>query len=77
MSNHPESTQDKRARRRVAYRTSVIVAIVLAVLTGIEYFVALSTSSAIIMFLIALLKAYAVVVYFMHVARLWTPEGEH
>lgn len=76
MSGHA-SPEEKQQKRSAAYRLSVTVAIILAVLTVIEYFAALITSSAIIMFLIGLLKAYAVVVYFMHVARLWLPEGEH
>lgn len=76
MSAHA-SVEEKRKRRSAAYRVSVTVAIVLAVITIVEYYLALITSSAIIMFLIGLLKAYAIVVYFMHVARLWSPEGAH
>ena len=53
------------------------MAIVLAILTVIEYFVGLATPSAIILLLFGLIKGYAVVVYFMHVSRLWSPQGGH
>ena len=77
MSAHFSSPEEKQERKSKAYRASIMTAIILAVLTVIEYFVALVTGSAIIMMLIGLLKAYFVVVTFMHVARLWLPEGEH
>jgi hypothetical protein len=64
-------------KRAAAYRLSTTIALVLAVLTGIEYFVALYSASAVIMFLIGLAKAYFVVNYFMHIARLWRTEGGH
>lgn len=78
MSENAEAaTTQKSRKRRTAYGMSAGVAIALAILTVIEYFVALFTPSAIVLFLIALVKGYAVVVFFMHVARLWKPEGEH
>jgi len=69
--------RSKSQRKAKAYRLSTTVAIVLAILTLVEYFVGLATPSAIILMLFGLLKGYAVVVYFMHVSRLWSPEGEH
>lgn len=77
MSAHFSSPEEKQERKSKAYRASILTAIILAVLTVIEYFVALVTPSAIILLLMGLLKAYFVVVNFMHVARLWKPEGEH
>lgn len=77
MSAHFSSPEEKQERKSKAYRASIITAIILAVLTVIEYFIALVTPSAIILLLMGLLKAYFVVVNFMHVARLWKPEGEH
>jgi len=64
-------------RRAAAYRLSATVALVLAVLTVIEYYAAVYLNSTIILFLIALLKAVAVLQYFMHVSRLWSQEGGH
>ncbi|MCB0084523.1 MAG: cytochrome C oxidase subunit IV family protein [Caldilineaceae bacterium] len=69
--------RSKSQRRSKAYRLSATVAIVLAILTVIEYFVGLATPSAIILLLFGLIKGYAVVVYFMHVSRLWSPQGGH
>lgn len=78
MSTHVGGNERSKSQRRAkAYRLSTTVAIVLAILTVVEYFIGLATPSAIILMLIGLLKAYAVVVYFMHVSRLWSSEGEH
>lgn len=70
---------DKRA---AAYRASVTVGIVLAILTVVEYFAAvymeqLQMDSTVVLFLLALFKAVAVLNYFMHVSRLWRQEEEH
>lgn len=77
MSAHFSSPEEKQERKSKAYRASIITAIILAILTVIEYFAALVTGSALILMLLGLMKAYFVVVNFMHVARLWKPEGEH
>ena len=69
--------QNRKKKRNAAYRLSITVAIALAVITGIEYVAGLFTTSAIIMFLIGLVKAYLVVVYFMHVRRVWAGEEGH
>jgi hypothetical protein len=65
---------DKRA---AAYRLSVTVALVLAVLTVVEYFVGLYFPSTVLLMLLALFKAVAVLNYFMHVSRLWRQEEGH
>jgi hypothetical protein len=54
-----------------------MIALTLAVLTIIEFYVAISLDSAIFLMLIALFKAVIVVQAYMHVSRLWSPEGEH
>ena len=61
-------------KRRAAYRVSTTVALILAVLTIIEYFVALYINTASVMMGIGLMKAYCVVHYFMHISRLWSEE---
>lgn len=66
-----------RESRAAAYRLSATVALVLAVLTIIEYYAALHFNSTIVLFLLALFKAVAVLNYFMHVSRLWTQEEGH
>ena len=68
---------DHKQTRGAAYRHSATVALVLAALTIIEIFIALYLESAALLMLVATLKAILVVKYFMHVSRLWTPEGEH
>ena len=63
--------------RAAAYRLSATVALVLAVLTGVEYFVAQDFPSTVLLLLLGLFKAVAVVNYFMHISRLWRQEGSH
>lgn len=63
--------------RATAYRRSALVALVLAVLTIIEYYAAIHFNSTVVLFLLALFKAVAVLNYFMHVSRLWTQPEEH
>ncbi|MBV7332897.1 hypothetical protein KFU94_32665 [Chloroflexi bacterium TSY] len=75
MSSHSANAVSKRERRSAAYRLSITVALILGVVTVIEYFAALVTSSAIILLLLGLVKGYAVVVYFMHISRLWSDDG--
>lgn len=64
-------------KRSAAYRQSVTVAIVLAILTIVEYFAAIYMPSTVILMLLALFKAVAVLNYFMHVSRLWKQEEGH
>lgn len=64
-------------KRSAAYRTSVMVGVVLAILTIVEYFAALYMPSTVVLFLLALFKAVAVLNYFMHVSRLWRQEEGH
>ena len=64
-------------KRAAAYRLSATVALVLAVLTGVEYFVSQEFPSTVLLLLLGLFKAVAVVNYFMHISRLWRQEGSH
>lgn len=62
--------------RTAAYRRSTTVALVLALLTVIEFFAALYFNTIVVLMLLALFKAVLVLNYFMHVSRLWTPDEE-
>jgi cytochrome c oxidase subunit 4 len=63
--------------KRPAYRQILLVFLVLAVLTAIEFTLAINLDNAAVpLFLIALVKAGLIVQYFMHVYRLWREE-EH
>jgi heme/copper-type cytochrome/quinol oxidase subunit 4 len=64
-------------KRAAAYRLSVTVGLVLAILTVIEYFAAIYWPSTVVLMLLALFKAVAVLNYFMHVSRLWRQEEGH
>ena len=70
MSSHKKTKSDK-------VRTSLMVAAVLAVLTVVEYCVALVYSGAGVLLLMGLVKAFLVVNFYMHISRLWAPEEGH
>ena len=70
------NTETRPKRKSGVYRQGIIVALVLAVLTIIQYFAALYLPNAIILMLLALAKGYLVVQYFMHISSLWS-EGDH
>jgi heme/copper-type cytochrome/quinol oxidase subunit 4 len=58
-------------------RRGVIIFIILGVLTAIEYFLGVYESPSILLWIIALLKAGLVLWYFMHLPRVFNPEGDH
>ena len=64
-------------KRNAAFRLSITVGVVLAILTVIEYFAAIYWPSTVVLMLLALFKAVAVLNYFMHVSRLWRQEEGH
>jgi cytochrome c oxidase subunit 4 len=66
-----------KAEQSNALRRGVIVLIVLAALTGIEYVVAVSGVPTIFLWILAILKAAIVLQFFMHVGRVFGSEEEH
>jgi cytochrome c oxidase subunit 4 len=62
-------------RKSTAFRQINLVILALAVLTGIEFAISVTWGSAVILFLIALIKAGLIVQFFMHVYRLWREES--
>jgi hypothetical protein len=64
-----------RAKRSAAYRLGALVLVGLAVLTILEFGIAATWGSAVILLLIALFKAGLIVNNYMHVSRLWSEEG--
>ncbi len=63
-------------KKSAALREGVIVFVVLAVLTAVEYVVGVSSGTALLLVL-ALVKAGIVVNYYMHIRRLSSSEGGH
>ncbi len=61
------------AKKKAAYKLGIIVLAGLAVLTGIEYFL---IGATVFLFIIAFIKAWAILYYFMHISNLWS-EGGH
>jgi len=63
-------------KKAAAYRLGIITAIILAVLTILEYVVSVNLNgSMVFLLLIALVKAGIIVQNFMHIARLWREES--
>lgn len=70
-----QKTQTKQSKP--IYRQGIIVAAGLMILTLIEYYAALYTNSAILLFLLAIFKGALVLNYFMHISTLWSSKEEH
>lgn len=72
---------DLRAAEAVQQRKGLMVFIALAVLTVVEYVIAVSLDSTpllvVMLALAAGAKCWAITVYFMHVTRLWRGEEAH
>jgi cytochrome c oxidase subunit 4 len=67
----------KSSTKMSALARGVIVFAILAVLTGIEYLLAISEVSTVFLWLIALIKGGLVLWFFMHLPRVFNPEGDH
>lgn len=65
----------KQFHKSKELRLGVIVLLVLAVLTAVEYFIGVYEAPSAILFVIAVMKAAAVLWYFMHFARLFGESG--
>jgi len=64
-------TQDKSS----AFRQGVMIFVYLAVLTGLEFFVAIALDAVILLIAIALVKAGLVLYYYMHIYKLSEEQG--
>ena len=64
--------------KKLEFLRGIYVFIALAVLTGAEYILAINSIPVVVLVVIGLLKAAAVIVYFMHVKRVFSSdEGGH
>ncbi|MBE0699464.1 MAG: cytochrome C oxidase subunit IV family protein [Anaerolineaceae bacterium] len=55
----------------------IIIFAILAVLTGIEYILGINEVPSVLLWLIALIKVGLVLWYFMHLSRIFNPDGGH
>jgi len=62
-------------QKKAAWRQGNIVIGVLALLTIVEFLIAIWQGTAVFLFIIALIKAALVVQFFMHAYRLWREES--
>jgi hypothetical protein len=53
----------------------IVLLVILAVLTAVEFFIARLETSTLLLVLIALVKGGLVLWYFMHLPRVFKPEG--
>lgn len=63
--------------KKAAMRRGNVVLVALALLTIVEFYIALTIPSTVLLLIAALLKATVVVWVFMHVYRLWRGEEGH
>ena len=64
------------AKRKAGFRTGIVVLAGLAALTLVEFFLA-ALGSVALMFVIMILKAALIMVFFMHIAHVWRTEEAH
>ena len=64
-------------KRAKELRQSVNVLVVLAVLTAVEFWLAVTTQMWALLVVIALVKAGLVIQYYMHLPRVFAEEGGH
>ena len=65
-------------RKRLQYRRGVYVITALAILTAFEFALAIMGAPTALLVGIAAIKAVAVLIYFMHISRVFSPgKGEH
>lgn len=62
-------------KKGAAFRLGVNTFLILMVLTLFEYWVGLNMNSAVLLFILALVKAAFIVNNFMHATRLWREES--
>jgi hypothetical protein len=63
--------------KKAAMRRGNMVLIALALLTIVEFYIALVNPSTVLLLIMSLLKAAVVVWVFMHIYRLWRDEESH
>ena len=63
--------------KQSGYGIVIVIGLVLAALTILEFFMGIMHMGAGLLILVAALKAILVIYFFMHVSRLWTAEGGH
>lgn len=75
------NTQHNAAAEAADQKRGLAVFLILAVLTVVEYFVAVGLDNIVLLVVLlaaaALAKCWAIAVYFMHISRLWRGEEAH
>ena len=73
-----DGQQALKAQQARRIRIGVITIVILAILTGIEYWISVSfTDTLVYLTIIALAKAGLILYYFMHISQLRYREGGH
>jgi cytochrome c oxidase subunit IV len=75
----PDSQNEQTlAARKADYRQGAMVLVGLAVLTALEYVIAVILEGSVsLLFILVLAKAGLILQYYMHVNRVWSDEEAH
>jgi hypothetical protein len=68
---------NKSSSKMNALTRGIVIFAILAVLTGIEYILGINEVPSILLWIIALIKGGLVLWYFMHLPRVFNPDGGH
>jgi cytochrome c oxidase subunit IV len=63
-----------KEKKTAAFRQGLLVLLALAILTGVEYWISITTGSVVFLLIVALAKGGLIINYFMHMAKLWREE---
>jgi cytochrome c oxidase subunit 4 len=69
--------QQPKSLKQQELTQGVVVFVVLAILTVIEYFLGVAHAPALLLWIVALMKGGLVLWYFMHLTRAFRNEGGH
>ena len=73
-----DENKAKNEKKAPPYFIGFAVLVILAVLTGVEYFLGTRDNPIeALLVVIALVKAALIVNFYMHISKLWSPGEEH
>jgi hypothetical protein len=70
-------TMNKSSSKMKPLTRGIVIFAILAVLTGIEYILGINEAPSVLLWIIAVTKGGLVLWYFMHLPRVFNPDGGH
>jgi hypothetical protein len=68
---------DKTSTKMNPLTRGIVIFVILGVLTGIEYVLGINEVPSVVLWIIAVIKGGLVLWFFMHLPRVFNPDGGH